>query len=299
MYLEIFSKLLAESLLSFYSISVKKINVPLNLQIWSRFFTYVFISAIFINWSFVYNTILSTNGLLLSIVTILHVYTSYRSFQLLESGVATALFYVYPLIILLLSGTSISPILFLAFLGVYLLSSNDTDLRDNSKKGKEGKDKKLENYENIMKENTLMKESFWNEGIFMAFMAAFTEAIIFFIVKNIKTMNNWNHLFISYFFGSIALSVYFWKDIFSMKLYSGLSLSILLNIFIGLVGYYLRFFAISRLDASIYAPLSYFGIVTSYIYGILLNNDVINMRKIFGTLCIIITNIYILMYQNL
>ena len=84
-----------------------------------------------------------------------------------------------------------------------------------------------------------------------------------------------------------------------MKLYSGLSLSILLNIFIGLVGYYLRFFAISRLDASIYAPLSYFGIVTSYIYGILLNNDVINMRKIFGTLCIIITNIYILMYQNL
>jgi uncharacterized membrane protein len=66
------------------------------------------------------------------------------------------------------------------------------------------------------------------------------------------------------------------------------------NAFIGLIGYYLRFFAISRLDASIYAPLSYFGIVMSYIYGIFLNNDKISMQKIIGTLCIVFTNLYIL-----
>jgi drug/metabolite transporter (DMT)-like permease len=282
MYLEILSKLVAESLLSFYSIFVKKINVPLILQVWSRFFTYVLISSFFIDFNFVYKNVLSTNGILISFISMIHVYTSYRSFQLLDSGVATTLFYIYPLLILLFSGAELSPILLFAFLGVYLLASEPT-----------------EPFENIMKEKTTMKEFYWNEGIISAFMAAFTEAFLFFMVKNIKTMNNWNHLFLSYFFGAIGLTLYLWKDIISITAYSGLSLSLIVNAFIGLVGYYLRFFAISRLDASIYAPLSYFGIVMSYIYGVFLNNDTINIRKIVGTLFIIGTNLYIVMQKHL
>jgi drug/metabolite transporter (DMT)-like permease len=227
------------------------------------------------------------NGLLLSAVTGLHVYSSYRSFQLLESGVATTLFYVYPIIILLLSGTAISPIFLISLFGVYLIAN---DLRGESTE-KTGKN---EDPENIIKTNTQMKPSFWNEGIFAAFMAAITEAMIFFLVKDLKTLNNWNHLFLSYLFGAIALTGYSWKNIASIQLYSGASISLAVNAFIGLVGYYLRFFAISRLDASIYAPLSYFGIVMSYIYGIFLNNDKITIQKIIGTLCIVFTNLYIL-----
>jgi len=289
MYLEIVSKLVAESLLSFYSIFVKKINVPIILQIWSRFFTYVTISAFFIDWNFVSKNILSINGLLISFITMIHVYSSYRSFQLLESGVATTLFYVYPLMILLFSGAELSPVLLIALFGVYLLASEP------SKKSNE----KKEPYENIIKENTIMKESFWGEGVFAAFMAALTEALLFFMVKNIKTMNNWNHLFLSYFFGSIALTAYLWKDVLKMELYGGLSLSLIVNAFIGLIGYYLRFFSISRLDAYIYAPLSYFGIVMSYIYGVVLNNDSINIRKIIGTLCIVFVNLYIFMTHKI
>lgn len=289
MYLEIVSKLAAESLLSFYSIFVKKINVPIILQIWSRFFTYVTISAFFIDWNFVSKNILSINGILISFITMIHVYSSYRSFQLLESGVATTLFYVYPLMILLFSGAELSPVLLIALFGVYLLATEPS---------KESDDKK-ESYENIIKENTVMKESFLGEGIFAVFIAALTEALLFFMVKNIKTMNNWNHLFLSYFFGSIALTTYLWRDVLKMELYSGLSLSLSVNAFIGLIGYYLRFFAISRLDAHIYAPLSYFGIVMSYIYGVFLNNDSINIRKIIGTLCIVFVNVYILMTHKM
>ena len=289
MYLEIVSKLAAESLLSFYSIFVKKINVPIILQIWSRFFTYVTISAFFIDWNFVSKNILSINGLFISFITMIHVYSSYRSFQLLESGVATTLFYVYPLMILLFSGAELSPVLLIALFGVYLLASEPS---------KESDDKK-ESYENIIKENTVMKESFLGEGVIAAFTAALTEALLFFMVKNIKTMNNWNHLFLSYFFGSIALTTYLWRDVLKMELYSGLSLSLSVNAFIGLIGYYLRFFAISRLDAYIYAPLSYFGIVMSYIYGVFLNNDSINIRKIIGTLCIVFVNMYILMTHKM
>lgn len=290
MYLGIISKLLGESLLSFYSIFVKKINVEIIMQMWSRFFTYVIISAFFVDWGFIAKSIFSMNGLLLSAVTGLHVYSSYRSFQLLDSGVATTLFYIYPIIILLFSGTAISPVFLISLFGVYLIAN---DLQVQTKENYEN-NKNEENPENIIKKNTQMKPAFWNEGIFAAFMAAITEAMIFFLVKDLKTLNNWNHLFLSYLFGAIALTGYSWKNIASIQLYSGTSMSLAVNAFIGLVGYYLRFFAISRLDASIYAPLSYFGIVMSYIYGIFLNNDKISMQKIIGTLCIVFTNLYIL-----
>ena len=287
MYLAIISKLLGESLLSFYSIFVKKINVELIMQMWSRFFTYVIISAFFVDWGFIAKSLFSMNGLLLSAVTGLHVYSSYRSFQLLDSGVATTLFYVYPILILLFSGTAISPIFLISLFGVYLIA-NDLRGEPTEKTGKN------EDPENIIKTNTQMKPSFWNEGIFASLMAAITEAMIFFLVKDLKTLNNWNHLFLSYLFGAIALTGYLWKNIVSIQLYSGTSISLAVNAFIGLFGYYLRFFAISRLDASIYAPLSYFGIVMSYIYGIFLNNDKITIQKIIGTLCIVFTNLYVL-----
>ena len=290
MYLAIISKLLGESLLSFYSIFVKKINVEIIMQIWSRFFTYVIISAFFVDWGFIAKSIFSMNGLLLSAVTGLHVYSSYRSFQLLDSGVATTLFYIYPILILLFSGTAISPVFLISLFGVYLIAN---DLQGNTKENYEN-NKTEENPENIIKTNTQMKPAFWNEGIFASLMAAITEAMIFFLVKDLKTLNNWNHLFLSYLFGAIALTGYSWKNITSIQLYSGTSISLAVNAFIGLFGYYLRFFAISRLDASIYAPLSYFGIVMSYIYGIFLNNDKISMQKIIGTLCIVFTNLYVL-----
>jgi drug/metabolite transporter (DMT)-like permease len=288
MYLAIISKLLGESLLSFYSIFVKKINVDLILQVWTRFFTYVIISSLFVDWGFIYNSIMSTYGILLSATTLAHVYTSYRSFQLLDSGVATTIFYIYPIIILLLSGTSLSPILLIPLLGVYLIANDFNNSKDDRREPyKNNSDEK-----DVIKKNTQMKENFWNEGIFMAIMAALTEAIIFYLVKNIKTMNNWNHLFLSYFIGALVLTPYLWKNIINMKLYGGVSLSLAVNAFIGLFGYYLRFYAITRLDTYIYAVLSYFGIVMSYVYGVFLNNDKITIQKIIGTLCIVLTNLY-------
>ena len=282
MYLAILSKLFAESLLSFYSIFVKKINIDLKMQIWSRFFTYVIISACFVEWEFIYNSVLSAQGMILSLVTIAHVYSSYRSFQLLDSGVATTLYYIYPIIILLFSGSAISPVLLLSMFGVYLISN---DLQNPSEKSETN-------------DTASTKERFWNEGIFAAFAAAITEAAIFFLVKTIKTMNNWNHLFLSYLFGAIVLTIYLWNNITTITLYSKVSLSLLVNAFIGLFGYYLRFYAISRLDAYVYAPLSYFGIIMSYVYGVFLNNDVLSIKKIVGTLCIVFTNLYVLYFAK-
>jgi drug/metabolite transporter (DMT)-like permease len=302
MYLAVVSKLVGESLLSFYSIFVKKINVALILQIWSRFFVYVVISAFFVDWGFIYKSITSTYGILLSVTTILHVYFSYRSFQLLDSGVATTLYYIYPIIILLIYGISLSPILLIPLFGVYLIANDFNNSKDTVKesyKNTSVNSEKTDNTDSIIKNDTKVKENFWNEGIIAAFIAALTEAIIFYFVKNIKTLNNWNHLFLSYFIGACVLTPYLWKNIISMELYGGLSVSLAVNAFIGLFGYYLRFYAITRLDTYIYAVLSYFGIVMSYVYGVVLNNDKITMQKIIGTLCIVVTNLYMLKnYKN-
>jgi drug/metabolite transporter (DMT)-like permease len=195
MYLEILSKIISESLLSLYPIFVKYINLNFWLQIYSRFFIYVFISGFFINWKFILQNILSKYGIILSLITILHVYLSYRGFLILESGIAYIIFYLYPIMILLISGEKIGPIIIFAVIGVIILSSE-----------------KIENFSNIFEKNKKL-ENFRYEGIIMMILAALTEALIYFIVRQIKTNNSWNHVFISYAFGAFILSFYYWKDI--------------------------------------------------------------------------------------
>jgi len=298
MLLEILSKVLSESLLSLYPIFVKYIHLSLGLQLWSRFFSYLFISVFFINWSFVLKHILSPSGLALSVVTMAHVYVSYRGFQILESGIAYIIFYTYPLMILLLAGKKISPIMLLALLGVYLLSQEKIDDKDvvtttltNKVDGDTPNEK---DKPNIIFKKKDIQENFAYEGLIMTILAAITEAFIYFIVRDIKTDNNWNHLFLSYFFGTILLSGYFFNDILKIKVNDTLSISMFINLFMGLTGYLLRFYSATRLDTTLYASLSYIGILMAFVYGVLINGDTITMKKIIGTILILIPNFYLL-----
>ena len=277
---EIVGKLLSESLLSLYPVFVKNIGLPLTLQTWSRCFSYALISGFFIDYQFVYRALTSSSGILLALTTIAHIYTSYRGFELLESGVAYSLFYVYPILILLIAHKQIHPIILLALFGVFLLVSDENF-----------------NVMNVIKSP---------EGFVMILLAALTEASIYFLVRDIKTTNNWNHVFISYFLGAILFSAYFFAN--SLKKYtsetffssisetlsSRLPFSLGINSVIGLFGYLLRFFAITRLDTYLYASLSYFGIVMAFIYGIFINGETINLQKMIGALLIVLTNLVII-----
>ena len=288
---EIFSKLLSESLLSLYPVFVKNIGLPLTLQTWSRCFSYVVISAFFIDYPFIYQALTSSSGILLALTTIAHIYTSYRGFELLESGVAYSLFYLYPIIILLIAHKQIHPIILLALFGVFLLVSD-------------------EKFDVMNLVNS-------PEGFIMILLAAITEAAIYFLVRDIKTSNNWNHIFISYFLGAVLFSAYFFvneipnntqtqnggesfENIFKSvsstnnTLYSRISFSLGINTVIGLFGYLLRFYAITRLDTYLYAVLSYFGIVMAFVYGIFINGETINFQKIIGALLIVISNMAII-----
>jgi drug/metabolite transporter (DMT)-like permease len=141
------------------------------------------------------------------------------------------------------------------------------------------------------------KESF-NYGLVMILLAALTEALIYFLVRRIKTTNNWNHVFISYFLGAVLMTAY---SIYNFKeTSSGLEsadkgrvgLAVIINGIIGTVGYFLRFFASYRLEPEVYAPLSYFGVVMSYIYGITFDNETLNWKKVLGTVSILASNYF-------
>ena len=199
---EILSKITSESLLSLYPTIVKNIDIPFDMKLWTRFVPYSLISLLFIDFKFVKENLFSKAGLLLSFITMIHIYTSYKGFEGLESGVAYTIFYTYPLMILLIAGEKITPIMLIPLIGVGLLvyESNNENMESKDKvenleeKGDEKDEKTLEN------ENLLMF------SVFMVFLAALTEAMLYFIVRDLKTTNNWNHLFISYFFGAILLS---------------------------------------------------------------------------------------------
>ena len=282
--LPVISKLLSESLLSLYPVFVKNINLPLTIQLLSRVVIYVVISAFFCNYSFIFKNVFSKYGIILGITTLIHIYTSYRGFQLLESGIAYTLFYTYPIMIIFMAGEKFTPFTLLALLGVYLLSLEQLK-------------QKHENFEN-KNENEELKEKYKYEGFLMIFLAALTEAFIYFQVRHIKTDNNWNHVFISYFLGSIIMILYttfsdnqVLKEIETQKRFG---LALIINAIIGTLGYFFRFYAATRIGPLFYAILSYFGIFMSFIYGVIFNKEPITWKKTVGALLIILSNFYIM-----
>jgi drug/metabolite transporter (DMT)-like permease len=284
MILEIVSKLTSESLLSLYPIFVKKIGISSSLQLWTRLITYVLISIFFVNWSFIKSSLFSLDAITLGLVNLSHVFFSYEGFRHLDSGVSFAIFNSYPLMILLLAGTMWHNSYLLVIAGLaFFIYGNYTEKKVEKEKKEEDEKKENENF---------------NYGLIMILFAALTEALIYFLVRRIKTTNHWNHVFISYFLGAVLMTVY---SIYNFKdTASGLEsadkgrvgLAVIINGIIGTVGYFLRFFASYRLEPEVYAPLSYFGVVMSYVYGIAFDNELLNWKKVLGTVSILASNYF-------
>ena len=197
MLIPIVAKLTSESLLSLYPIFVKKIGISMTLQMWTRTIAYVLIAAVFVDWSFLKTAIFSTNSLLLAIVNLAHIFFSYEGFRHLDSGVSFAIFNTYPIMILLMAGffgTVIKSdynkyLLVLAGLAFFIYG--------NFTENTESKDTK-EPFSSEDKDEGKVENPHFLYGLAMILLAAFTEALIYFLVRMVKTENHWNHVFISY-----------------------------------------------------------------------------------------------------
>ena len=302
MLIPIAAKLTSESLLSLYPIFVKKIGISMTLQMWTRTIAYVLIAAIFVDWSFLKSAIFSVDSLLLAVVNLSHIFFSYEGFRHLDSGVSFAIFNTYPIMILLMAGFFGTAIksdygkYLLALTGLaFFIYGNFTEVKYTEKKeSKDTKETKEPFSSEDKKDEGKVENPHFLYGLAMILLAAFTEALIYFLVRRVKTENHWNHVFISYFLGAVAISAYvFYVDGFNVaKVAETLNQSRVitataLNGFIGSVGYFLRFYASYNLEASVFAILSYFGIIMSYVYGIAFNNESLTLPKVLGTLCIV------------
>ena len=301
----ILAKLSSESLLSLYPIFVKKIGISSTLQLWTRLITYVAISSLFVDWSFIKGSITSLDAITLGLVNLSHIYFSYEGFRHLDSGVSFAIFNSYPLMILLIAGlTGLTKGLWhnsyiLVFVGLALfIYGNSRELRFcrpqvglRPMAGPSG----LPAGGPCVKHPPYLSDEpkNFNYGLAMILLAALTEAFIYFLIRRIPTSNHWNHVFIAYFLGAMLTS----GTMFFTEESNGINdirvlISMVINGIIGSVGYFLRFFASYRLEPEVYAPLSYFGVVMSYVYGILFNNEKLNIFKALGTVSILTSNYF-------
>ena len=282
------SMLASESLLSLYPIFVKKIGLSLVHQVWTRLLAYVTMSAIFVDWGFIKSAFFSSDALILALINLSHIFFSYEGFRNLDSGVSFAIFNTYPLMILLIAGVMWNNVYLLVLLGLALFVLGERT------EGTTGTTKRTAGATAGTLTAGLTQESPANfiYGLAMILFAALTEALIYFMVRRIKTDNHWNHVFLSYMMGFIAISGYLFGsgNDFGKTMLPRMSLAIGLNGFIGSVAYFLRFFAASNLAASIFAPLAYFGMVMSYVYGIVFNDETLSWEKVGGTLCILAAN---------
>ena len=90
--------------------------------------------------------------------------------------------------------------------------------------------------------------------------------------------------------------IHYWrfdKQCIAVDEYSNIDIAVITNGIIGTLGYFLRFFASYRLEPEIYAPLSYFGVVMSYVYGIAFDNEILNWKKVLGTISILASNYFV------
>uniref|UniRef100_A0A6C0B6A0 EamA domain-containing protein n=1 Tax=viral metagenome TaxID=1070528 RepID=A0A6C0B6A0_9ZZZZ len=293
--------LMSESLLSLYPIFVKKIDLSLIHQVWARLLAYIAMASIFVDWSFIGSALFSPDAMLLAAINLSHIFFSYEGFRNLDSGVSFAIFNTYPLMILLIAGVVWNNVYLLVLLGLALFvigEANATQSANATDKARSGvtqsatpSDKTDKANETTTQIEDGSEKPNFIYGVAMILLAALTEALIYFMIRRIKTGNHWNHVFLSYLFGFIAITGYLFRTFdFASILKPRMGLAIGLNGFLGSVAYFLRFFAASNLSASIFAPLAYFGMVMSYVYGMVFNQEMLSWEKVGGTLCILVAN---------
>ena len=278
----------SEIALSLYPQLIKLIPATLEVQIAVRCISYFILALIGISITSTEkqnekkkNIFSFINTIMLSIITIIHIISSYTSFKLLTSGVSYALFYIYPIFNLL--GRSIfynEKIKFInyiyiliAILGVYLIYSKDN----------------LQNDKQNDKQNEIEKSDNKYYGFIAGITSALTESLIYFIVKtDIPSVSPFTQIIKTYLLGGILSIGYIIKNIKNINLDINYWITLILfNSIIGFLGYILRFFTIPRLSTLKFNSIIFVGVIFSYIWGYIFSNENIEFNNIIGTLLIL------------
>ena len=266
---------LSEIVLSLYPILIKSTDASVGVQTGFRMYVFA-ICAMIVSLYQKQNLLdLSISNIIGSgLLNLMHVGSSYKAFELLPAGNAMALFYTYPVMNLLGSslvyGEEIKKEVYgwilLALVGAFFLAQPSANPKG------------------------------WNKlGIILALTAAATETGIYLLFKQLKAEDNAFKQMFSMYGGSAIL----WTllTLFGLLSFSGklstkaISTMVLFNVLIGFVGYGARFFAIPKVSTVAFSAISFFGIISAYLFGYIFEGEIINYMSALGALAIMIANI--------
>jgi len=287
--------IVSEIALSLYPQLIKLVPTTLDIQLAIRLITYSILALsslpIFETLKAL-KTIPITSSIVMGLVNILHIASSYYSFKTLSSGFSYSLFYTYPIFNLLgrsiFNTEKISSINYLyiaiAIFGVYLVYYKQSHQNISSSEN-------TANTENIAK-NDNQKE----KGLIAGICSAITESLIYFMVKNdIPTISPFIQIIKTYLLGGIlSLGYLGYKSIqppeTSSELITDTKLDwndwisiVLFNSLIGFVGYVLRFYLIPKTTTLTFNSLIFTGVIFAYIWGYILGDEPIYLENILGS----------------
>ena len=237
-----------------------------------------------------------TTSIIMGLVNIIHIISSYMCFNVLSSGVGYSIFYIYPIFTLLgrtfIYNEKIDSINYLyiliSILGVYLISKHNHTTEHTLEPILEPNLDKKDNFINV---NDILNTKNSTIGIVAGIMSALTESIIYFMVKdNPISVSPFIQLLKTYLLGGILSIIYLIQNVSYIDLdYHYWITLILFNAIIGFVGYLLRFIMIPQLSTLLFNSLIFTGVIFSYIWGYILSNESINYSNLSGTLLILIS----------
>jgi len=264
------SVVISEVLLSLYPILVKIVPTNFDTGLLSRFAVFTVASLVFYSGQPIHLGKVFLYGL----VTLFHVVTSYTAFSNLSAGTSMSLFYTYPIMNivagLLFLGETISPraifFILLGFVGTVLLSQ---EIPTEEVKG----EKPIEVPQNL--------------AIWAGLLAAFSESLMFLVIRDTKTTNPIDSMLQLYPGAFILFGLYVLLGQRTIDTNPvNLAKLGLFNFIIGFGGYCLRAYSINKVSTVVFSLLSFIGVLSSYAFGKLFVNETSSWKTYLGAFLI-------------
>ena len=267
----------AEAGMALYPILIKTVPTNLTTQVMARVLTYSLVALVLAPSALISQAWFTAEGATTTLgfgaLTLFHIFSSYIAFTELPAGAAMSIFYTYPIwnmaVASLIHKEQISLVHFLlvlvGFAGVALIAwAHMKDATEEEKK----------------------KDPFALTGIAAGLAAALSETAIYFAVKRFGIDSPYKSL-VELYPGAIVLLGLFLLfnqqgSLFLDKNPEVWKPLMLFNLLVGVVGFFCWSYAIPRVTTTTFSLLSFFGVVSSFIWGWLFLKEVPSIEALAG-----------------
>ncbi|XWV25801.1 permease [Tupanvirus soda lake] len=189
--------------------------------------------------------------MIISIINLVHIFSSYVAFKNMNAGVAITIFYIYPVFNLLFKSYLTHTKLNFGVLKYIIFSLVCVGLIS---------------FQSMSEDQT--KNSYFI-GLLAILVAALTESLTYTFYKSESKMNPFDGIFTLYLFGTILMLFFAPKFLEANTKINKNNIVelVMFNIFIGLVGHIFRFYGIPRTTTDVYSVYLFIGVVSAYIFG--------------------------------